>query len=52
VKKGKIKVVGAIYDVESGKVKWLSEDKVSKLLEKAESNPESDKADAEDHKHE
>lgn len=52
VKKGKIKVVGAIYDVESGKVKWLSEDKVSKLLEKAESSPESDKADSDDHKHE
>ena len=32
VKSGKAKVVGAIYDVGTGKVEWLPEDKVSTIL--------------------
>jgi len=36
---GKVKVVGAIYDVGSGQVKWLPEAKVSETLKRVESNP-------------
>jgi len=39
VKSGKVKVVGAIYDVSSGKVNWLPQDKVMKILETADKNP-------------
>ncbi len=39
VKEGKAKVVGAIYDVASGKVKWLPEQKTSQILAKVEVNP-------------
>jgi len=39
VKKGKAKVVGAIYDVSTGKVKWLSEEKVKNILNQVEANP-------------
>jgi len=36
---GKIKVVGALYDIGTGKVNWLPEGKVTKLLAAAEANP-------------
>ncbi|MCI5113526.1 MAG: carbonic anhydrase [Candidatus Electrothrix sp. AW2] len=39
VKSGKAKVVGAIYDVSTGKVEWLPEKKVTDILEKVEKNP-------------
>jgi carbonic anhydrase len=39
VKEGKLKVVGAIYDVGSGKVNWLPESKVISLLKAAETDP-------------
>ena len=39
VKGGKAKVVGAIYDVGTGQVRWLPEAKVSDILQKVEKNP-------------
>jgi len=39
VKTGKAKVVGAMYDVATGKVEWLPESKVSEILQKVEQNP-------------
>ncbi len=39
VNAGKAKVVGAIYDVSNGKIKWLPEAKTTKILKKVESNP-------------
>lgn len=39
VKNGKVKVVGAIYNVGNGNVKWLSESKVDEILRKVEANP-------------
>jgi len=36
---GKIKVVGALYDIGTGNVNWLPEEKVTKLLSAAEANP-------------
>jgi carbonic anhydrase len=39
VKGGKAKVVGAIYDVGTGKVNWLPESKVAEILKKVEANP-------------
>ncbi|MFZ5798971.1 MAG: carbonic anhydrase [Desulfobulbaceae bacterium] len=39
VKSGKAKVVGAIYDVSTGAVNWLPEDKVTTILAKVESDP-------------
>ncbi len=38
VKTGKIKVVGAIYDVKTGKINWLPEDRVSQILNQVISN--------------
>jgi carbonic anhydrase len=38
-KAGKLRVVGALYDLDSGKVSWLPEDKVAEILKKAEENP-------------
>jgi carbonic anhydrase len=38
VKSGKAKVVGAIYDVGTGKIDWLPEAKVTEILEKVEKN--------------
>ncbi len=35
---GKDKVVGAMYDVATGKVEWLPESKVSEILQKVEQN--------------
>lgn len=40
VKSGAVKVVGAIYDVGTGKVDWLPDFPVSQALAKAESSPE------------
>lgn len=40
VKRGATKVVGAIYDVGTGKVAWLPEPKSTELLVRVESNPE------------
>lgn len=39
VKSGKAKVVGAIYDVGTGKVKWLAESKTQEILKEVEANP-------------
>lgn len=39
VKSGKAKVVGAIYDVGTGQVKWLPETKVGEILNKVENDP-------------
>ncbi len=39
IKSGKAKVVGAIYDVGTGVVNWLPEQKTSAILSKVESNP-------------
>ena len=39
VKSGKAKVVGAMYDVGTGKVDWLPEAKVTEILAKVEKNP-------------
>ncbi len=42
-KSGKLKVVGAIYELETGKVKWLSDAKVAELLKKADEDPAREK---------
>ncbi len=39
VSKGKAKVVGAIYDVGTGKVRWLDEAKTAEILAKVEADP-------------
>ncbi len=39
VKSGTAKVVGAIYDVGTGKIKWLPESKVADILKKVEADP-------------
>jgi carbonic anhydrase len=39
VKKGSVKVVGAIYDVGTGKIDWLPEDKVEGILKRVENAP-------------
>jgi carbonic anhydrase len=39
VKSGKVKVIGAIYDVGTGKVAWLPEAKVKEILTKVETDP-------------
>jgi carbonic anhydrase len=40
VKSGEAKVVGAIYDVGSGKVMWLPEERVAAILERVEADPD------------
>lgn len=40
VKEGKVKVVGAIYDVGTGKVTWLPESKTQEILKKVEASPD------------
>ena len=40
VNKGKVKVVGAVYDVASGKVNWLPTESVAEILKKVEASPE------------
>ncbi|MFH2125789.1 MAG: carbonic anhydrase, partial [Pseudomonadota bacterium] len=37
-KAGKVKVVGAIYDVGNGRIKWLPQDKVGQILKKVEAD--------------
>jgi len=39
VKSGKTKVVGAIYDVATGKINWLADGKTSEILARVEANP-------------
>lgn len=39
VKNGKVKVVGAIYDIGTGKIKWLPEENVRVILQKVETSP-------------
>lgn len=39
-KAGTVKVVGAIYDVTSGKVSWLPAERVQGILEKVEASPD------------
>jgi carbonic anhydrase len=39
VKKGAVKVVGAMYDVGTGKVSWLPEEKVASILQTVEGAP-------------
>ena len=39
VKEGKAKVVGAIYDVSNGKVRWMPEENVQDILRRVEKNP-------------
>ena len=40
VKEGKAKVVGAIYDVGTGKVEWLGTKKVDEILKRVEASPD------------
>jgi carbonic anhydrase len=40
VRSGKVKVVGAIYDVGTGRVSWLPESRVLKLLDAVERDPD------------
>jgi carbonic anhydrase len=40
VNAGTVKVVGAIYDVSNGTIKWLPETKTIEILKKVEANPE------------
>jgi len=39
VKSGKVQVVGAIYDVSTGRVEWLKEDKPAEILAEVEADP-------------
>ncbi|MBA3015566.1 MAG: carbonic anhydrase [Proteobacteria bacterium] len=39
VKSGKVKVVGAIYDVATGEVKWLADAKTDEIMKSVEANP-------------
>ena len=39
VKSGKVKIVGAVYDVSNGKVSWLPEEKTTEILAKVEADP-------------
>jgi carbonic anhydrase len=39
VKNGTVKVVGAVYDLSTGKVEWLLESAVAQILAKVEANP-------------
>jgi carbonic anhydrase len=39
VNKGNAKVIGAIYDVGTGRIKWLNESKVHEILKRVEGDP-------------
>lgn len=39
-KSGKVKVVGAIYDVGTGEIEWLPEEKVDEILKNVEASPD------------
>jgi carbonic anhydrase len=40
VKAGKVKVVGAIYDLATGKVEWLPQAKIAETLQRVEASPD------------
>jgi carbonic anhydrase len=40
VKNGKAKVVGAIYDIGTGKIEWLPVAKVDEILKRVEASPD------------
>jgi carbonic anhydrase len=40
VKAGKAKVVGAIYDLSTGKVEWLPQAKIGEILQRVEASPD------------
>ena len=40
VKEGQAKVVGAVYDVGTGKVEWLAIEKVEEILKRVEAAPD------------
>ena len=40
VKEGQVKVVGALYDVGTGKVEWLATEKVDEILKRVEAAPD------------
>jgi carbonic anhydrase len=40
VKDGKVKVVGAIYDIGTGKVRWLPGEKVGQILDRVAASPD------------
>ncbi len=40
LKEGKIKVIGAMYDVGTGKVDWLPSTDVDEILKKVEASPD------------
>jgi carbonic anhydrase len=40
VQEGKVKVVGAIYDLGTGKVKWLPQAKIGETLQRVEASPD------------
>jgi carbonic anhydrase len=40
VNAGKVRVVGAIYDLGTGKVNWLPEAKIRETLERVEASPD------------
>ncbi|MDY0041391.1 MAG: carbonic anhydrase [Desulforhabdus sp.] len=40
VKSGQVKVIGAVYDIGTGKISWLPEAKVSKILLQVEASPD------------
>jgi carbonic anhydrase len=39
-KSGSVKVVGAIYDVASGRVNWLPAERVEEILKRVEASPD------------
>ncbi len=39
VKAGKVKVVGAIYDLGTGKVEWLPPEKIAETMQRVEASP-------------
>jgi carbonic anhydrase len=40
VKAGKVKVIGAIYDLGTGKVDWLPQSKIGETLQRVEASPD------------
>ena len=40
VEDGKVKVIGGIYDIASGKVNWLDENKPMEILKAVNDNPQ------------
>ncbi len=39
VQEGKVKVLGAMYDVATGKIRWMNDAKVVEILKRVEANP-------------